>query len=116
MKLKVVKKITTIVAQEIAPDENTLAGKLPPDTYQPMLPPRVLQLDSNNLLVLQVRRGGDEGLPEVDIRTKTKNKDNEYHFTRKGFTFPVEVLEEFSDTCLRLFDDVEEHNILEDLL
>ena len=67
------------------------------------------------MLVLQVRRGGDDGLPEVDIRLKIKDKQGEYQFTRKGFTFPVQVLEEFSDTTLRLFDDVEEHNILEDL-
>ena len=111
MKLKVMKK--KMITQEVAPVKEDLHSTLPPDTYEPLLPPRVIQVDDKNKIILQVRRGGEYGLPEVDIRIKTMTKRGDEVYTKKGFTLPVEALEEFSDTCVRLFDDIEEHNIIE---
>lgn len=81
-------------------------NKLPPDTYPNLLETREVKLSDTTKLVFQVRRGGQFGLAEIDIRTYISTpKFN--GFTKKGFTIPIEFFEEFLDTCVTIVDEMD---------
>lgn len=89
---------------------------LPPDTYAPLMDAVELVVDESRKFVVNVQRGGEDGLPCVDIRTYQTTV--EYTgFTRKGINFPLEmlpdlirVLEDTSDRAdkKRLYEEFEE--------
>lgn len=78
-------------------------SKLPPDTYKKEFPPIVLELDENRDLHLCVQRGGDLGLPHVDIRVYQHNQVYT-GYTQKGINFPIEFLEEFIDKVNAVYE------------
>ena len=89
---------------------------LPPDTYTPLLDTQELVIDEARKFVFNVQRGGEDGLPCVDIRT-FQTTEAYTGFTRKGINFPLEmlpdiirILEEVSEAAdkKKLFDEFEE--------
>jgi hypothetical protein len=92
---------------------------LPKDEYAPLAPIKEVVLSSEAKLVFQLRRGGDLGLPCVDIRvfvdTTEKDPKGFKGFTKKGFTVPLEHFEEFSDACLRIVDDAIEQDLFSEV-
>ena len=90
--------------------------ELPPDTYTPLLDAQELVIDEARKFVFNVQRGGEDGLPCVDIRT-FQTTEAYTGFTRKGINFPLEmlpdlirILEEVSEAAdkKKLFDEFEE--------
>lgn len=89
---------------------------LPPDTYAPLMDATELVVDESRKFVISVQRGGEDGLPCVDIRT-FQTTEAYTGFTRKGINFPLEmlpdlirVLEDTSDRAdkKRLYEEFEE--------
>ena len=79
--------------------------KLPPDTYEPLIEKSEIVVDENRKFVISVQRGGEDGLPCVDVRT-FQTTEAYTGFTKKGINFPLEMLpdlqrvfEEVADTC-----------------
>lgn len=64
---------------------------LPPDVYKDEVEPQEVYIDETRKLVLSVKRGGDLGLPCVDVRQYV-DTDNYQGFTKKGVNFPLELL------------------------
>jgi hypothetical protein len=90
--------------------------ELPPDTYAPLMDASELVIDESRKFVFNVQRGGEEGLPCVDIRT-FQTTEAYTGFTRKGINFPLDmlpdlirILEEVSEAAdkKKLFDEFEE--------
>lgn len=91
-------------------------NELPSDEYKDLIPPVEIPLDETGKIVISVKRGGEFGLPKVDIRLYV---DNSVYtgFTKKGINFNLDklpdlnsMLFEVSEMCekLKLFDEFEE--------
>ena len=52
-----------------AAKKSTQKKELPPDTYKPLMEPQDLVLDESRKFVCSIQRGGEDGLPCVDVRT-----------------------------------------------
>ena len=96
--MKVIKpKVKTKKAKEKA------NKTLPPDTYKPLMDTQELVVDESRKFVINVQRGGEEGLPCVDIRT-FQTTDAYTGFTRKGINFPLGLLPDL----IRALEDTSE--------
>ncbi|MBR5215336.1 MAG: hypothetical protein IKV80_03830 [Bacteroidales bacterium] len=109
MAIKVARKIqrTPIVEEkkpEVKKEEKKQYRELPPDEYKDEIPPRELELDETNKLVISVKRGGEYGLPHVDIRHYVTT-ERFTGFTKKGVNFPLEFLYELLDTLHDVSDE-----------
>ena len=85
------------VKEEKTPvEKKTKKSKLPPDTYKDEVVPLELKIDETMKLVFTVKRGGELGLPRVDIRQYVTTETYQ-GFTKKGVNFPLEFMLEFMD-------------------
>ena len=109
-KLTVVKKLvaTEVPQEEVV--EKKEKSKLPPDAYKEEFPPLVMEINETNKLILSVKRGGDLGLPQVDIRHYVTT-ERYTGFTKKAVVFPVEFLYEFIEKVQDLSDKCEEKGV-----
>ena len=91
--------------------EKKTKNKLPPDTYKKEFPPIVLEVDENKAIHLCIQRGGELGLPNVDIRVYQHNSVYT-GYTQKGINFPIEFLEEFMESVSELFEKSVERELV----
>ena len=110
IKLRPVKKIEVPVVKEAVVEKRETGSKLPPDVYKNLLDVRELHLSDTTKLVYQVRRGGELGLAEVDIRVHITTPQFT-GFTKKGIIVPIEFFDEFSDHCVKLIDEMEDFGL-----
>ena len=107
MAIKVARKIQRTPIVEKAPEKpkskKEETPKLPPDEYKDEIPPKEIFFDENGKLVISVKRGGEYGLPHVDIRHYVTT-ERYTGFTKKGVNFPLEFLYEL----INLLNDVAE--------
>lgn len=89
---------------------------LPPDSYKDEIEPIEFVVDENRKIVVSVKRGGELGLPCVDVRTY-QTTDVYTGYTKKGINIPLENLNDLlyslnaaKEHCdeLGLFDEVYE--------
>lgn len=110
MAIKVARKIKRTPIVETTPEpvkeekKSKKTETLPPDDYKDEIPPRELVLDETGKLVISVKRGGDFGLPHVDIRHFVTT-ERFTGFTRKGVNFPLEFLYELMDLLQQVSDE-----------
>lgn len=108
MAIKVARKIqrTPIEVETPKKEEKTKKneGLLPSDDYKDEIPPKEIVLDENGKLVISVKRGGEYGLPCVDIRHYVTT-ERFTGFTRKGVNFPLEFLLELTDILREVSDE-----------
>ena len=111
MAIKVARKIQRTPIVEKAPEpkkekteEKVQRKELPPDEYKDEIPPREILLDETGKLVISVKRGGDYGLPHVDIRHYVTT-ERFTGFTKKGVNFPLEFLYELMDLLKEVSDE-----------
>ena len=110
MAIKVARKIqrTPIVEKKPEPKKEAKTEKprleLLPDEYKDEIPPREIVLDETGKLVISVKRGGDYGLPHVDIRHFVTT-ERFTGFTKKGVNFPLEFLYELMDLLHEVSDE-----------
>lgn len=106
--MKKLKKRVEVVAQVpevVKKERKEVVSKLPPDIYHQLLEDVYLPIDDTTKLVFQVVRGGEYGLPVVDVRVY-RDTPKFTGFTKKGITLPASIFELFSDTCVKLSDDI----------
>lgn len=100
MAIKVARKIKRTPIVEKAPEpvkeEKVQHRQLPPDDYKDEIEPREIVLSEEGKLVISVKRGGEYGLPHVDVRHFVTT-DRYTGFTKKGINFPLEFLYELLD-------------------
>lgn len=82
------------------------------DVYKDEFKPLELEIDEGTKFVFSVKRGGELGLPRVDIRQYVKTEAYE-GFTKKGLNFPVELLVDFIEKCTELEENCEEQGLVE---
>lgn len=112
MAIKVARKIqrTPITEDkpEVKKEEKKKSEKtekqLPPDEYKDEIEPKEIVLDETGKLVISVKRGGDYGLPHVDIRHYVTT-ERFTGFTKKGVNFPLEFLLELLDMLQEVSDE-----------
>lgn len=107
MGIKVARKIQRTPIVEKTPEvkkEEKRAKTLPPDDYKDEIEPKELILDETTKLVVSVKRGGDYGLPHVDIRHFVTT-ERFTGFTKKGINFPLEFLLELMDMLHEVSDE-----------
>lgn len=89
--------------EEVKPKKKEPKQEFPPDTYSDEIEPKRINLDEGIDLVFSVKRGGEYGLPRVDIRQYVKTENYE-GFTKKGVNFSLEYLYDIID----ILNDVNE--------
>lgn len=114
MAIKVARKIkrTFVESEQKKTGKKTSKseGRLPSDEYEDEIEPKEIVLDENGKLVISVKRGGEYGLPCVDIRHYvTTNRFT--GFTRKGVNFPLELLLELVYTLREVSDECEKKGL-----
>ena len=97
MKLLKRKPMVIETPKEEEPQRKSHKNQLPPDTYKDEIEPKRINIDEGIDLVFSVKRGGENGLPRVDIRTYVKTENYE-GFTKKGINFSLEYLYDIIDT------------------
>lgn len=108
--MKLLRKKPMVIKQEPPKERKTHKNTLPPDTYQDEIEPKRLKIDDNTELVFSVKRGGELGLPRVDIRQYVKTENYE-GFTKKGINFALEYLYDFIDICNDVNEECDKANI-----
>lgn len=64
---------------------------LPPDEYQEEIPSNEVEIDETRKIVISVKRGGEDGLPFVDVR-QYQMTEIYTGFTKKGINIPLAYL------------------------
>ena len=105
----VIKTVTEEVKQERKSHKNVL----PPDTYRDEIEPKRINIDEGIDLVFSVKRGGEHGLPRVDIRQYVKTENYE-GYTKKGINFSLEYLYDIIDTLNEVNDECSEKGLDEE--
>ncbi len=86
------------------------ASTLPEDVYRDEIPPKEVVIDDSNKLVISVKRGGEFGLPHVDIRHYVTT-ERYTGFTKKGVNFPLELLFDLIGTLRDAADECDEKGL-----
>ena len=95
--------IKTPVEEEKPKRKSHTQNTLPPDTYRDEIEPKRINIDEGIDLVFSVKRGGEHGLPRVDVRQYVKTENYE-GYTKKGINFSLEYLYDIID----ILNDVNE--------
>ena len=109
MAIKIAHKIKRTPIEETPPKvEKTKkeARPLPSDDYKDEIDPKEIVLDESGKLIVSVKRGGEYGLPGVDIRHYVTT-ERYTGFTKKGVNFPLEFLLELVDLLREVSDECE---------
>ena len=102
-----VRKINRTILEEpkvVEKPPKEQARSLPPDDYKDEIEPKELVLSENGKLVFSVKRGGEFGLPCVDVR-HFATTERYTGFTKKGINFPLEFLMELIDMLTEVSDE-----------
>ena len=101
------------VEEEKKPRKNNKTNKLPPDEYRDEIPPKEIVLDDNGKLVISVKRGGEDGLPRVDIRFYATTEVYT-GFTKKGVNFDLNYLPDLMEILNDVSNEVDEKGLFEE--
>lgn len=109
----VIKRVSSTLAVKVKEEEKKQKefSRKYPDEYREEFPSTDIVLNDEVKLVIQCKRGGEMGLPFVDVRTYVTN-DKFVGFTKKGITLPVDKLEELCDKLGQLHEQCEEKGLL----
>ena len=105
------KEVESVVEEN--PRKSTKGNKLPPDEYKDEIPPKEIVLDDNGKLIISVKRGGEDGLPRVDIRFYATTEVYT-GFTKKGVNFDLNYLPDLLEILNDVSDEVDEKGLFEE--
>lgn len=105
----------TVKEEEVSPKRTRKShvNSLPSDTYLDEIAPCEIPLNSDGKLVISVKRGGDLGLPRVDIRFFATT-DVYTGFTKKGVNFNLDKLPELKAVLCDIIEECDEKGLFED--
>lgn len=88
-------------------------NKLPPDEYKDEIEPIEIKLDDTGKLVISVKRGGEFGLPKVDIRFFATTEVYT-GFTKKGVNFNLDKLPKLKAILCDVIEECDEKGLFGD--
>ena len=88
-------------------------NKLPSDEYKDEIEPIEIKLDDTGKLVISVKRGGEFGLPKVDIRLFATTEVYT-GFTKKGINFNLDKLPKLKAILCDVIEECDEKGLFED--
>lgn len=103
-------KLVRVEVEQVKSPKSKKGNSLPPDSYRDEIKPTRMRVGDTEELVFSVSRKGDLGLPYVDVRQYVTT-ERYTGFTKKGITFPVEMLEDFIDMINKVNRDCEKKNL-----
>lgn len=103
------------VIEENKPEKSRKSNKnlLPSDEYKDEIPPVEVPIDSNGKLIVSVKRGGEMGLPKVDIRYFSTTPECT-GFTKKGVNFDLDILPLLKSVLCDVIIDCDEKGLFEE--
>lgn len=107
--LKPTKKAATVKEA----NKRQATKKLPPDTYKPLFEETVVGIDDSRKLVINVQRGGEDGLPCVDVRTY-QTTEAYTGYTKKGINFPLNILHDLLEALFAVSEECEKKKLFEE--
>ena len=120
MKILTRRKVSIPIANTVKEEEVTSkktrkshVNSLPSDTYSDEIAPCEIPLNDDGKLVISVKRGGDLGLPRVDIRFFATT-DVYTGFTKKGVNFNLDKLPELKAVLCDVIEECDEKGLFED--
>lgn len=106
------KKKSRATVQEEPAETTRASSKIPPDEYRDEMEPRNIDIDEENrYIVVSVKRGGEFGLPNLDIRYY-QTTDVYTGFTRKGISIPLEYIGTMIDTLVGIKEESENKDLI----
>lgn len=105
----------TVKEEEVTPKKTRKShvNSLPSDAYSDEIAPCEIPLNNDGKLVISVKRGGDLGLPKVDIRFFATT-DVYTGFTKKGVNFNLDKLPELKAVLCDVIEECDEKGLFED--
>ena len=85
---------------------------MPSDEYKDLLPPIEMPVDDTRKFILSVKRGGEFGLPMIDLR-QYQTTELYTGFTKKGINFPIELLPDLIELLQEVYNASEEKGLIE---
>ena len=119
MKLVTRKKVRLEAVVETVPEPKEKKHKkehtntLPPDEYKDLLEPVEIPLNDSGKLVISVKRGGEFGLPKVDIRLFATTEVFT-GFTKAGVNIYLNKLPELKSALCDIIEDCDKENLFEE--
>lgn len=113
---KVSVSLPTVVEEEPKEEVKKKKGntnKLPSDEYEELLTPKEVVLNEQGKIVLSLKRGGEYGLPRVDIRFFSTTPVYE-GFTKAGVNFDLDKLPQLVSLLYDLADEAGEMKLFEE--
>lgn len=86
--------------------EKTKKRELPPDEYQEEIPSEEVEIDETRKIVISVKRGGEFGLPFVDVR-QYQMTEIYTGFTKKGINIPIAYLPDLIQSLQKAQEECE---------
>lgn len=94
-------------------ERKSMKNKLPPDVYFDLIEPVEIKLNDAQSLMVSIKRGGEFGLPRVDIRLFVHTEVHE-GYTHKGVTFNLDKLPELKSVLCDAIDEADEKGLFEE--
>jgi hypothetical protein len=87
-------------------------NRLPSDEYKDEIEPKSLFIDESGKIIVSVKRGGEFGLPKLDIR-HYMTTDLYTGFTKKGINIPLEFAGELIQILEKVIEETDEKGLNE---
>lgn len=95
------------------PRKSHTENTLPSDAYKDEITPIEIPLNKDGKLIVSVKRGGEFGLPKVDIRYYATTEVYT-GFTKKGVNFNLDILPELKSVLCDVIEVCDEKGLFED--
>ena len=104
--------IATSAKEIVKTEETAKRKKLPPDEYRDEIPSKKIEVDDTRHIIVSVKRGGEDGLPCLDVRWYQPT-DVYTGFTKRGINIPVEYLPELLQVLNDSLEECEAKGLIE---
>ena len=104
--------IATSAKEIVKTEETAKRKKLPPDEYRDEIPSKKIEVDDTRHIIVSVKRGGEDGLPCLDVRWY-QTTDVYTGFTKRGINIPVEYLPELLQVLNDSLEECEAKGLIE---
>lgn len=102
-----------VVKEEPKKKRKSMENTLPSDEYKDLLPPTEIKLTDQRSLKVSVLRGGEFGLPRVDIREFVYDS-NYTGFTKRGITLDLDKLPELKAVLCDVIEDCDAKKLFDE--
>lgn len=94
-------------------EKKSAKKKMPSDEYKDLLEPIEMPVDESRKFVLSVKRGGEFGLPMIDVR-QYQMTEMYTGFTKKGINFPINLIPDLIDSLQKMYEECEDKSLFKE--